>query len=153
MAKNTVKAGKKQEIAGRFKPGKSGNPAGKKPGTKNKATIAMQTLLHGEAEALTRKCVDMAMDGDTVAMRLCLERVCPPVKELPVEFTLPSVSTAEKLSKATARILKEVSLGNLTPGQGESISRLLGHHQKALEIADLDTRLKALEQAMNKGGV
>lgn len=151
MAKKTAKSTAKAEKPWLFKKGQSGNPRGKKPGTLSKATVAMQTLLQGEGEVLTRKCVELALDGDMTAMRLCLERITPPVRELPLEFKLPCINSAEKLSKATARILKEVSLGNLTPGQGESITRLLGHHQKALEISDLDTRLKVLEDALNKG--
>ncbi len=37
----------------------------------------MDALLDGEAEALTRKAIDLALAGDTVALRLCMERVCP----------------------------------------------------------------------------
>src|SRR5262245_33233647 len=42
-----------------FKPGQSGNPAGKKPGTRNRATLALEALLDGEAEALTKKAVEL----------------------------------------------------------------------------------------------
>jgi Family of unknown function (DUF5681) len=38
-----------------FKPGESGNPAGKPKGARNKVTLAIEALLDGEAEALTRK--------------------------------------------------------------------------------------------------
>jgi Family of unknown function (DUF5681) len=38
-----------------FQKGQSGNPTGKKPGTRHKATIIAETLLDGESEALTRK--------------------------------------------------------------------------------------------------
>ena len=151
MAKKTEKTVKKQPTAGSFKKGQSGNPKGKPKGCLSKATRAMKLLLDGEMENLTRACIEKAMDGDMTAMRLCLERIAPPVKELPVEFKLPSVSTAEKLSKATAKILREVAAGNLTVTQGEGISRLLSHHQKALEIADLEARIKALEEAANNG--
>lgn len=150
MPKNAEKTLKKQPTSGSFKKGRSGNPKGRPKGVLNKVTLAAQTLLQGEAEALTRKCVELALEGDTVAMRLCLERICPPVKELPVEIKLPSVTSSEKLSKATAKILREVAAGNLTPGQGEAVSRLLAHHQKALEIVDLDARIKALEESITK---
>ena len=149
MAKKPDKTGQKTNT--KFKPGKSGNPAGRPLGSKNKATIAMQAFLKGEADTLTRKCVEMAMDGDTTAMRLCLERIVPPCKELPLEVKLPSITSSEKLAKATAKIIREVAAGNLTPSQGEAMTRLLGHHQKALELADLDQRIKALEDAMENG--
>lgn len=63
---------------GRFKAGHSGNPRGKPPGTRHKATLAVQEFLDGEAEPLTRKAVDLALEGDTTALRLCLERLLPP---------------------------------------------------------------------------
>ena len=63
-----------------FEKGRSGNPAGRRPGSRNKATLAAAALLAGEAEALTRKAVEMALDGDPTAMRLCMERVLPPCR-------------------------------------------------------------------------
>ena len=51
-----------------------GNP-GKPKGARHKATQAALMLLDGEAEALTRQAVELALAGDTTALRLCLERI------------------------------------------------------------------------------
>jgi hypothetical protein len=64
-----------------FKPGKSGNPSGKPKGARNKTTLAMEALLDGEAEAITRKAIEMAKAGDTTAMRLVMERLMAPRKD------------------------------------------------------------------------
>ena len=61
-----------------FQKGQSGNPSGRPKGARNKATLAMEILLDGEADRLTRKVVEMALAGDTTALRLCLERIMPP---------------------------------------------------------------------------
>ena len=66
----TENSGAKQ--AGRFEKGRSGNPAGKPPGARNRATLAAEALLDGEAEALTRKAIERAKEGDSVALRLVL---------------------------------------------------------------------------------
>ena len=66
-----------------FRPGQSGNPAGRPNGSRNKASVAVDALLDGEAEALTRKAIDLALAGDTVALRLCMERICPPRRASP----------------------------------------------------------------------
>lgn len=71
---------------GRFQPGQSGNPAGRVKSTRTRATLAMDALLEGEAEALTRKAIEMVLDGDGPAMRLCLDRLCPPRRDHHVPF-------------------------------------------------------------------
>ena len=65
-----------------FEQGRSGNPAGRRTGSRNKATLAAAALLQGEAEALTRKAVELALVGDPTALRLCLERILPAHKVL-----------------------------------------------------------------------
>ena len=65
-----------------FEPGQSGNPAGKARGTRNKVTLAIEALLDGEAEALTRKAIELAKAGDMAALRLCLDRLAPPLCRL-----------------------------------------------------------------------
>jgi hypothetical protein len=47
-----------------FQPGQSGNRAGKRKGTRNKVTLAVEALLDGEAETLTRKAIELAKAGD-----------------------------------------------------------------------------------------
>ena len=54
---------------GRFQKGRSGNPAGKPKGARHRATLAAEALLDGEAEALTRKAVELALAGDGIALR------------------------------------------------------------------------------------
>ena len=49
-----------------FEKGRSGNPGGRRRGSRNKATLAAAALLAGESEALTRKAVEMALGGDAV---------------------------------------------------------------------------------------
>jgi len=60
-----------------FEKGRSGNPLGRRVGCRNKTTIAAAALLAGEAEALTRKAVELALVGDPTALRLCIQRVLP----------------------------------------------------------------------------
>jgi hypothetical protein len=67
--------------AGQFTKGTSGNPGGRPPGSRNRATLLMETLLEGEAEQLTRKAIELALAGDLNALRLCLDRLLPPSKD------------------------------------------------------------------------
>ena len=72
-----------------FEKGQSGNPAGRRVGCRNMTTIAAASLLAGEAEALTRRAVELALIGDPTATRLCIERILPPCRERAVKFVLP----------------------------------------------------------------
>ncbi len=80
-------------MTGRFRPGQSGNPAGKALARANRATIALEKILQDESENIVRKAVELAQNGDTVAMRLCLDRLIPVRKDRPITFTLPAIDT------------------------------------------------------------
>ena len=133
----------------RGRPFQHGNP-GRQKGTRNKATLAAEALLDGEVTALTRKAVDMALAGDTTALRLCLERIAPPRKDRPVPFTLPKMESADDAVRAGAALLQAVAQGELTPMEANELGRLVESYVKALEVSDLAKRLDRLEQESGK---
>jgi len=128
-----------------FRKGESGNPSGKKPGTLHQATLAAQVLLDGEAEALTRKAVELALEGNMAALRLCLDRICPPRKERPLAVKLPAIDGIAELPRLTAAILAATGKGEIEPGQAAALASLVAAHGKVLELAELETRITALE--------
>ncbi len=128
-----------------FQPGKSGNPKGRPAGSRNKASLAIDALLDGEAEALTRKCIDKALWGDNCALKLCMDRIWPPRKDKPVQFKLPEMSEANDASGAMKGLLKAVSAGDLTPLEGATVAALIETYRKTLETTELEERIVALE--------
>jgi hypothetical protein len=135
---------------GRFQPGRSGNPAGKPKGARNRATRAAEALLDGESEELTRKAIELAKAGDGTALRLCLERLIPARRDRPVSFDLPAIETANDAAKAMGAILQAVAGGEISPSEGAEVARLLESFTKALEIAEFEQRLTALESRSAK---
>ena len=134
MAANSAK---KQRGKGRpFRKGVSGNPAGKPPGARNRTTLAVQELLDGEAEKLTRKCVELALRGDSTALRLCMERLAPPPKDRPIDFPMRPATTAREINTALAKVAEAVGAGTLTPGEGNSLAALLEVHRRGVETSD-----------------
>ena len=119
--------------------------AGRPKGARNKATQAVLALLEGEAEALSRKAVQMALAGDGVALRLCLDRIAPPRKDSPVQFALPRMSCARDAAEAAGAVLEAVSLGELTPSEGAQVMTLVDSFRRTLEVTELEARLAALE--------
>jgi hypothetical protein len=128
----------------RGKPFQQGNP-GRPKGSRNKATLALEALLDGEAEALTRKAIEMALSGDTKAMRLCMDRIMPPRKDRPVMFTMPKLETAADAVKATAALAEAVALGDITPMEAGDLVKLVEGFTKAFELHEIEQRLAKLE--------
>ena len=131
-----------------FQPGQSGNPLGRPRGSRNKATALAQELLDGEVEILVRRCIDLALAGDQVALRLCMERLLPPRKDVPVKLPLPEINSPNDLIKALAAVVAAVSQGELTPMEAAPIGKLLEATTKAVEAHDIDERLEQLEQRL-----
>jgi len=122
----------------------SGNP-GKPKGARHVATRAIEALLEGQGKALTQKAVNMALEGDTAALRLCLERIAPPRKDAPVSFDLPDINTASDAADAARSILKAVAEGAVTPLEAVSVMGVVEHFRRVLETTEIETRLAALE--------
>ena len=126
-----------------FEPGNPGRPRG----ARHKATRAIEALLDGEAEALTRKAIEAALGGDMAALRLCLDRIAPPRRERTVEFVAPTIKTAEDVPTALAAVFASVSEGDLTPSEGAAVASILEKVRAAIELADIERRLADLEKA------
>ena len=124
-----------------FQPGNSGRPRG----SRNKVTLAMEALLEGEHEALTRAAIDKALEGDTTALRLCLDRLAPARKDSPVSFKLPPVRSVQDAVEASAALLEAVASGEVTPDEGGRVMALLSSHKALVESGEMEARIAALE--------
>ena len=105
-----------------FEKGRSGNPPGRRPGSRNTATLAAAALHAGEAEALTRTAVEFALAGDPTAMRLSIERILPPCRERAVKFTLPPIESTDDISAAMQAVTTALARGDITPGEAATIA-------------------------------
>ncbi|MEI6800404.1 MAG: DUF5681 domain-containing protein [Pseudomonadota bacterium] len=130
-----------RDTGGRFANGNTGRPRG----ARNRTTMAVLELLEGQAEALTQRAVELALAGDTTALRLCLERIAPPRKDSPVQFALPRMTTARDAAQAAGAVLEAVSEGELTPAEGAQIMGLVDAYRRTLETSELEARVAALE--------
>ena len=123
---------------------------GRTPGSRNKTTVAVEALLEGEHEALTRKAIDRALEGDTTALRLCLDRIAPARRDTAVCFELPAIRTAEDAVTASSALLAAVAAGDVTPDEAGRVMALLTAHKTLVETGDLEARLSALESEKGK---
>ncbi|MFT4194999.1 DUF5681 domain-containing protein [Ottowia sp.] len=142
--KGPASAGGKQTT--RWKPGQSGNPAGRAPGqsliTKLRAELAQHV------PDIVDQLVVAAKGGDVQAARLLLERVLPPVRpvEQPQVMDLPE---GDLTAKGHA-VLGAAAKGDLAPSQAAALIGAIGALARVAEIDELERRVKALEENHGK---
>ena len=127
--------------AGQFSAGNPGRPRG----SRNKATLAIESLLQAQAEELTQTAIKKALEGDCVALRLCMDRIAPPPKDTAVTFSMPKMSNALDASVAAGSVLRAVSEGELTPTEATRVMGLIDSYRRTLELTEIEERLRALE--------
>ncbi len=130
---------------GRFQKGRSGNPGGRPPGARNRTTMAMEALLDGEAEAIMRTAIGRAKEGDSTALRLCIERLAPARRDRCISFAVPPIATAADAATAAAALIAGVAAGELTPAEAGELGKLIDGYVRTLEATNFDSRLKRLE--------
>ena len=130
----------------KFQPGQSGNPTGRPKGARHKTTLAIESLLDGEAEALTRKAIEKAKEGDLAALKLCLDRLIPVRKGRPIEVELPDVNCAADLAKAGAVVTQQLGEGIISPEEAAAVMGTLDSALKLFEAGELEERIAALEE-------
>jgi hypothetical protein len=133
-----------------FQKGQSGNPDGRPKGSRNATTLALETLLDGQANALTQKAIDLALAGDMAALRLCLDRILPPRKDRPLTFEFPEITNAAEAAKTMAAILAAVASGEITPIEASEIGKLVDSYVRAVEATELAERIERLERMTNQ---
>jgi hypothetical protein len=129
-----------------FESGMSGNPKGRPKGSRNKTTLAIEALLDDESEAITRKLLEKALEGDMTALRLVLERVLSPRRDRPVAFDLPPIESAADALSASSAVLSACAKGVLSPSEAAQIMDLISNHVRMVEAVEIEARVSALEK-------
>jgi hypothetical protein len=128
-----------------FQKGECGNPAGRPRGSRNRATLLMEGLLADDAEAIGRKAIEMAKQGDMAAIRLCMDRLAPPRKGEPVAIDLPPLDKPADSVAAAATIVAAVAAGEVTPSEAAELAKVIDVYVRAIATKAFDERLTKLE--------
>ena len=130
-----------------FEKGQSGNPAGRPKGSRSRAALALEAIMDSDAEAITRKVIELALDGDGPALRMCMDRIMPARKDRHVSFQLPPLETAADTVKAGAALVAAVAAGELTPSEAAELAKLVDTVIHSIEATDIHQRLARIEAA------
>jgi hypothetical protein len=150
-AKAAPKAAKGRARGRPFPKGVSGNPAGMKPGTKHRTPQIAEALIDGQAEKIIQKIISLALKGDTALLRWLGDRIAPVRKDRHIELHLGSVVIAQDALAASRIVLQAVAAGQLTPSEGEMLSKALSVHIGLHGAVEVESQLSALEQTHGVG--
>ena len=125
-----------------WKPGQSGNPKGRAPGSSEVAKI--RAAIAAELPGIITSLVEQALAGDTQAARLLLDRTIAPLKAM--EQAQAIALPAGSLTEQGRAILAAVAAAELAPSQGAQLLSAIGSLARVAEIDDLAQRIEALEK-------
>jgi hypothetical protein len=137
-----------EKYPNRFKPGQSGNPAGRPPGSRNKATVIAEALIEGQVEAVVQAATERALKGSDAAQRLLLTRLVPAAQRRTVTFDLPKTETLSDIAPAHGALLQAVAAGTLTAEEARTTAAVLDAQRRAFETAELAERVARIEEAL-----
>lgn len=116
---------------GRFAPGCSGNPAGKKKGTRNRATLLAEALRDGEGETVARVIIDKALAGDAVAARFCIGLLSPKPRGREITIDLPETAAPNDVVAAFDATFAAMAAGEITPDEALTVTKVLDGRLRA----------------------
>jgi hypothetical protein len=131
----------------RWRKGQSGNPKGRPLGSRHRATVLAESLLDGQTQELIQKTIELALAGDSTALRLCVERIIAPRRDRPVDFKLPAITSVADAVAAIGAIADGVANGELTPAEAAELAKVVEVYRSVVEAAEIVRRLCALEKA------
>jgi hypothetical protein len=128
----------------KYTKGKSGNPKGRPRGIRDKR-VELRSLLEPHAAELVQKAVELAKDGDSAALRLCLDRRIPTLKarDEPTQGRWEGVDAGADLGRA---VLRSMAAGEVTPDQASAMMGAIAAHSRIVEVDELERRVAALEK-------
>lgn len=131
----------------KFKKGRSGNPNGRPKGITDKR-VQLRELLLPRAADLVEKAVKLALKGDVAALRLCLDRLIPPLKAR--DSTVNSLTEMRGSLKVQGEtVLQALTNGQVTPEEAATLMQILVAQSRVVESSELEQRLKRLEETIN----
>ncbi len=126
----------------RFKKGQSGNRAGRPKCIKDRR-VKFRELLEPHAKVLVKKAVQLALEGDTTALRLCLDRIIPTIKTKDEPIKLDCLTGT--LTEQGQVIIQAMGSGSLVPSEAAAMLQALAAQARIKELDVLEQRLRTLE--------
>lgn len=126
---------------------------GRPHGSRKTVTLLIDEMLANEAEAITSKLVNMALNGDITALRLCIDRICPVRKGRTVTLDIPPIESISDALQAVRTIVTAATNGEISPTEAMDLAAVLEFYRKASETNDIVFRLATIEKQLKEAGI
>jgi len=123
---------------------------GRPKGSRNRLTRKAQALFDEYQEPVIKKCITEALRGNPRAMTLCVERILPPQRDIPVRVKMKKLETREGSDSAAQQVLEDMGKGKITPQEAERTYSLLANHRDYRENEEMESRIAAIEQIVRE---
>ena len=130
----------------KFEKGKSGNRAGRKPGTGKHQQF--RKIIEAKAPDLIKKAISMALEGDQKMMAMCLDRVLPALRTVDTPITVPDLQSADTLLEKAHGAINGIFSGDITVQDGLNIAQACANIARVSETAEQEEQLGQLEDAI-----
>ena len=110
-------------------------------------TAHYRAMLEPYAEELIQHVVDRAKEGDMAALKLCLDRLCAPLRATDRFITIEDMKDTKELSDKGELILTTVANGDITPSEASNLMNAISSQARIIEVDELERRVAELEQA------
>ena len=137
----------------RGRPFEAGNKFGGRPkGSRNRPKSGDELLNKFEPHLMS-ECIRRALkEGDRTALRLCVERINPTRRGVPLLFRLPTIRSAQDAERAAEKVAQALQRGQCTPPEAIEVMRFLQAQAQLLQDLQMESRLERLEQRMRGQG-
>jgi hypothetical protein len=129
-----------------FQPGQSGNPAGRPRGSRNKRTVLLENILHGEGETIMRKLIELANRGELGAIRMCMDRLLPAAKGESVACDMPPMNNPMDAVAAMTGVFEALRVGDLTSAEADKVAKLVHTWMRTMVVVTHEARIREIEK-------
>jgi hypothetical protein len=114
---------------------------------KKRGDPSLDEVFAREAEAITRKAVELALEGNPAMIKLVLERIAPLRKGRRIPFELPEINSAQDVAGAYKALRKALAEGELSPEEAAEVAKVIQGAASAIEQVQWEERISRLEAA------
>lgn len=127
---------------GQFLPGNSG----RKRGALGRVSKVVRSALEEGAVDAAATLTEAARSGDVKAALAIIRLVSPPPRDRLIAVDIPVLKKALDAPQAIAAIAAAAARAEITASEAASLTDLVDHWRTAHELADLEQRIKHLEE-------